>query len=235
MIKLPDFNDDERKKFDEGVFLLSGKAKNRTALGIIDAFLHLYPHATFADLKEAFPDTINPSGPIQVKSLFKPTTDRLLGIVHPGSLRKEFEAEGIDISHLFFIEPDPVFKTADGIEVLVVKAWHGDDDLQRLIDRAKEFGIVVKNFEKVKPGERGSYSWDVLNPILVKKIQEPETKKIQEPEAKKKFPYWIIILIILLLIPLILWLMGVFNKKEFVPVAPKADTIKAVKPVQKQP
>ena len=35
MIKLPNFNDEERKKFNEGVFLLSGKAKNRTALGII--------------------------------------------------------------------------------------------------------------------------------------------------------------------------------------------------------
>ena len=118
--------------------------------------------------------------------MFKPTTDKLLGIVHPGSLRKEYEVrKDLDISNLFFTEPNEVLKTADGIEVLVVKAWHGDEDLQRLIDRAKEFGIVVKNFEKVKPGVRGSYSWEIFNPVLAEKIKSPEAKKIQESEVKK--------------------------------------------------
>ena len=36
-----------------------GKAQNRTVLGIINAYLVMYPHATLADLRKAFPDSLN--------------------------------------------------------------------------------------------------------------------------------------------------------------------------------
>ena len=32
-----------------------GKAQNRTVLGIVNAYLVMYPHATKADLEKAFP------------------------------------------------------------------------------------------------------------------------------------------------------------------------------------
>jgi hypothetical protein len=43
---------------------------NRTALGIVDAIITLYPKATFAELKEMLPDNINHSAPKNFKSLF---------------------------------------------------------------------------------------------------------------------------------------------------------------------
>ena len=71
-MKLPQLSEEEKKKFETGIIQVNGKAMNHTALGIIDAFMQLYPNATFKDLKEAFPDSLNPSGPVQVKSIFKP-------------------------------------------------------------------------------------------------------------------------------------------------------------------
>ena len=38
-----------------------GKAQNRTALGIAHAYMVMYPHATLADLRKAFPNSLNPA------------------------------------------------------------------------------------------------------------------------------------------------------------------------------
>lgn len=47
-----------------------GKAQNRTALGIVHAYLVMYPHATLEDLRKAFPNTLNPDS--GVKEMFLP-------------------------------------------------------------------------------------------------------------------------------------------------------------------
>ena len=39
-----------------------GKAQNRTALGIVNAYLIMYPHATKEDLEKAFPLELQPKG-----------------------------------------------------------------------------------------------------------------------------------------------------------------------------
>jgi beta-glucosidase/6-phospho-beta-glucosidase/beta-galactosidase len=38
-----------------------GKAQNRTALGIVHAYMIMYPHAKLEDLRKAFPNSLNPS------------------------------------------------------------------------------------------------------------------------------------------------------------------------------
>ena len=64
---------EEQLKFEAGVIQVNGKAMNRTALGIFDAFFKLHPSVTFAQLKESFPDSLNPRSPNQApKSIFKP-------------------------------------------------------------------------------------------------------------------------------------------------------------------
>ena len=45
-----------------------GKAQNRTVLGIVNAYLVMYPHATKADLVKAFPLALQDGG--SWKSLF---------------------------------------------------------------------------------------------------------------------------------------------------------------------
>lgn len=37
-----------------------GKAQNRTALGIVHAYMVMYPQATLQDLRRAFPNELNP-------------------------------------------------------------------------------------------------------------------------------------------------------------------------------
>ena len=49
----------EKSELKTGVIEVTGKAMNRTALGVVDAMMQLYPKATFEELKEMLPDTIN--------------------------------------------------------------------------------------------------------------------------------------------------------------------------------
>ena len=41
--------------------LVYGKSQGRTALGIVDAYLVMHPHALLDDLNKAFPVTLNDS------------------------------------------------------------------------------------------------------------------------------------------------------------------------------
>lgn len=189
--------DSQKKELKKGVVEVTGKAMNRTALGIVDALLTLYPNCTFAELKAMLPDTINPSAPKNYKSLFKPYTERLYGVVQPGSIRKECEEQGLSIESSHFIKQEETFKTSDGIEVLVSKTWEsadtesGENDLQNLIDHVAQYGVRVTKVEKKVAFNKGDYHLEVINPSLMKAIQNP---------IKKKFPWWILILILLLLL-----------------------------------
>jgi outer membrane protein OmpA-like peptidoglycan-associated protein len=203
MVKIIEkLSDSERKALKNGVLEVTGKAMNRTALGVVDAVFTLYPTITFAELKEMLPDSINPSAPKNYKSLFKPYSDRLYGVVQAGSIRKECEDLGLDINKSHFTAEGETFRTSDGIEVLVSKTWEskdtetGENDLKNLIDHVVQHGIRVTNVEKNKAFNKGSYNIEVINPILLEAIQNP---------VKKKFPWWILLLIILVLLALVLF------------------------------
>ena len=42
-----------------------GKAQNRTALGIMHAYMTLHPETTLDQLKKAFPDSLNPDSGVK--------------------------------------------------------------------------------------------------------------------------------------------------------------------------
>lgn len=227
-MKLPNLTPEEQKKFKNGVIQVNGKAMNRTALGIIDAFFTLYPNITFAELKEAFPDSINPSGPRAPKTIFKPFTSRDFGVVHSlDEIKREFTKAGLPYENLFFLEKTEMFKTSDGVTVVVNKLWEskdtltGESDLENLAKQALKFGIVVNKFEARKPFKKGSYSLDILEPELYEKISGKkiikEREVIKEKTVEKKvIPFWVWIIIALALIPLILWFAGVFKSEPVV-------------------
>jgi hypothetical protein len=182
----------ERKELKKGVIEVYGKHMNRTALGIVDAVFTLFPTITFNELKEILPDSINPAAPKNFKSLFKPYTEKLYGVIQPGSIRKEYETEGLDLNASHFISPGETFQTSDGVEVLVSKAWEskdtetGEHDLQKLIDHVSTYGIHVVSFEaKDQPFTKGGYFLKITQPLLLSKITA---------KSVKKFPWWIIIL-----------------------------------------
>lgn len=220
--------DAQRKELKKGVIEVSGKAMNRTALGVVDAIFTLYPNITFAELKKMLPDTINPSAPKNFKSLFRPHSDRMYGVVQPGSIRKECEEHGLKINSSHFIEEDETFKTSDGVEVLVSKVWETADtqtkenDLQNLIDHVAQYGIRVTKVEKKVAFNKGEYNLEVINPTLLQAVQSPPVEVIVPKEPNKKFPWWILILL-LLLVAAILFFLANGNKKE-TPVSQK-DTI----------
>jgi hypothetical protein len=180
----------------KGVIEVSGKAMNRTALGVVDAIFTLYPKITFSELKLMLPDSINPAAPKNYKSLFKPYTNRLYGVVQSGEIRKQSEAEGLDISASHFVEPGETFFTSDGIEILVSKSWEsndtetGENDLQNLIDHVAQYGVRVTKVEKKMAFNKGSYDIKVINPSFLNGIQNSE----------KKINYWWIIILILLIL-----------------------------------
>ena len=55
MKTLEKLNSPERESLKKGVIEISGRAMNRTALGIVDAMFQLYPKATFKEMKEMLP------------------------------------------------------------------------------------------------------------------------------------------------------------------------------------
>jgi hypothetical protein len=167
-----------KQEVQKGIILVIGKHMNRTALGIVDALLTLYPKLTFIELKGLLPDTINPSAPKNYKSLFAPyNPSRKYGVVQPGSIKKEAIEKGLDINASHFTEKEETFKTSDDIEVLVSKSWEssdtltGENDLQNLINHVKQYGIIVNAFEPTtEPFKTGSYKLYILNNELFKEI-----------------------------------------------------------------
>jgi len=200
---------------------------NRTALGIIDAFFTLYPKTTFSQLKESFPDSLNPRGPNQApQSIFKPYTDRDFGVVQSlEEIKTEFAKANLPYDGLFFLEETEMFKTSDGVTVIINKLWQSEDqysstdesDLVILANQAKKHGIIVNKFEARTPFKHGSYSLDILEKDLFEKISGKTT--IVEKEVikeRKVIPFWVWILLALALIPLILWLSGMFKEKPII-------------------
>lgn len=196
MKTLQKLTENQKKELKKGVVEVTGKAMNRTALGIVDAVFTLYPNLTFSELKAILPDSLNPSAPKNYKSLFKPYTDRLYGVIQPGTIRKECEEQGLDINASHFTAEDEVFKTADGIEVLVARTWEsadtqtGENDLQNLIDHVQQYGVCVTKVEKKVAFNKGEYNLEVINPTLLKAIHNP---------AKNKFPVWLFIVILMII------------------------------------
>jgi hypothetical protein len=193
----------------KGVIEVSGRHMNRTALGVVDAMLQLYPTATFEELKQMLPDSINPSAPKNYRSLFKPYTDRMYGVIQPGSIRKECQDQGLDINASHFTEAGEVFRSADGVEILVSKTWEskdtetGEHDLQNLIKHVAQYGVRVVDFKAEKPFKKGGYTLEVINPTLLDEVKG---------KSSKPFPWWILIVVLLLLVGLILFL--VLSKKD---------------------
>lgn len=193
---------EQRLELKKGAIEVEGKAMNRTALGVVAAVFTLYPNITFSELKEMLPDTINPSAPKNYKSLFKPYTDKMYGVVQSGNIRKECQEQGVDINASHFIAEGETFLTSDGVEVLVSKTWEskdtetGEHDLQNLINHVKQYGIHVVSYESKKPFKKGDYHLEVINPRIIETLNQSN---------KKSFPWWVLILLFIIITAATIW------------------------------
>ena len=153
-----------------------GKAQNRTALGIAHAYLIMYPHATLEDLCKAFPNAINPG----LKQLFVDTAS----------------TDSIDQEQLksSFILEDELLLTGDGKRVAFPYMWT-KPNFEKLAAHAKQYGILVADFEKAPGGgKRGQFYLEYLNGYV------PPMPVVQK---KSKAGLWIAIAVIVVLLALL--------------------------------
>lgn len=159
-----------------------GQAQNRTVLGIVHAYMVMYPHATLSDLCKAFPaQALNPS----VKELFVDITSE-----DPGD---KAQLNGS------FIKEDELLKTGDGKKSALVMLWT-KENFEKIAAHAKQYGILVADFEKAAGGaKRGHFRLEYLNGYVP---PVPEAKK------KSKAGLWIAIAVIAILLALLAVLLG---------------------------
>ena len=156
-----------------------GKAQNRTALGIMHAYMVMYPQATLEDIKKAFPDELNPDS--GVKKNFVPAGDK-----------------GTDANwNGFFQKDDELLTMGDGSKVAVVSMWT-KPSFERLVSHAAQYGIEIAKFEEADgAGKKGSFRLEYLNGYVP-----------PAPVAQKKgIPWWVWAIIGAVVVGLILALL----------------------------
>lgn len=134
-----------------------GKAQNRTALGIVNAYMLIHPEATLSDLQQAFPDSLNPDS--GVKKNFVVEGDRGTPAAWDG----------------FFSKEDELITTGDGTRVALVKMWT-KPSFERLVAHASQYGIEIAQFDAADGGgKKGSFRLEYLNGFVPPVIQQPKS------------------------------------------------------------
>lgn len=137
-----------------------GKAQNRTALGIMNAYMVMHPDATMEDLKKAFPDSLNPDSGVKIN------------FVYYGDKGTTADWKG------FFDKEEEQLIMGDGKKVSVVSMWT-KPSFERLVEHAKQYGIEVAQFEATeKGGVKGGFRLEYLNGYVPPKKKEPKKKNL---------------------------------------------------------
>ena len=101
---------------------------NRMALGILHAYMKMFPQTTLKDLKKSFPSKLNSDSGLE--QLFIPI-DKMVD-----------EPKW----NMYFREDEELLCFSDGTKVAVASQW-SNASLECLSNHAKEFGIDMANFE----------------------------------------------------------------------------------------
>ena len=148
-----------------------GQAQNRTVLGIAHAYMIMYPHATYEDLCKAFP----------AESLRPGSTKIFVDIISQDPADKAQLAGS-------FTSEDELIATGDGKKVALVMLWT-KENFERMAAHAKQYGILIADFEKAAGGARkGHFRLEYLNGYV------PPVPK------KKRSMWWVWLLILFLLL-----------------------------------
>ncbi|MDR0926418.1 MAG: hypothetical protein LBO69_01455 [Ignavibacteria bacterium] len=152
-----------------------GKAQNRTALGIANAYLLITPNATLEELNQAFPAdlTNNISGNIFVnvkdKDNYKSAKD--------GNSQWELK---------FFTKEEELLTLADGSKVAFQMMWT-KEYFDKLVEHSKQFGIEIGSFEARDrgAGKKGSFELEYLNSYVPPVQKQSGGKRIEQTSKKK--------------------------------------------------
>ena len=146
-----------------------GKAQNRTALGIMHAYMVMYPQATLADLRKAFPDELAPDN--GTKKIFVQADEK-----------SDNNWNG------YFVAEDELLTTGDGTKVAVNKMWT-KPSFERLISHVSQYGVEIAQFEASEgAGKKGGFRLEYLNGYVPPVVEQ----------KKKGLPMWLWIVLALL-------------------------------------
>lgn len=149
------------------------KAQNRTALGIMHAYLAINPNCTLADMKAAFPWPLNTN--IESQYIFK----TLAEIVK--------QMQRVDWNG-YFTDNECLLKFKDGTKAAVNQMWTGEN-LDKLVKCAKEYGIAVEDAEGIDKSlyKKTGYYLEYLRPFKLEKMdfgKWPDTRLYNEIRQK---------------------------------------------------
>ncbi len=173
-----------------------GKAQNRTALGIMNAYMVMYPHATMEDLQKAFPNELNPDSGVKVN------------FVKAGDKGTDANWNG------FFQKDDELLTMGDGTKVAVVSMWT-KPSFDRLVSHAAQYGIEVAKFEEADGGgKKGSFRLEYLNGYVP-----------PAPKKKIPMWVWIVLAVIVIAVIVILAMRGCREQQVVVQEKIVTDTV----------
>lgn len=166
-----------------------GKAQNRTSLGIMHAYMVMFPHATLEDLRKAFPNELAPdngTGEIFIYADEKGTSADWDG---------------------YFKQDDEVLKDGDGKKIAVNKMWT-KKSFENLVRHAGQYDIEIAQFDPAEKGfgKKGSFALEYLNGYV------PPV-----PQSKKKgLPWWLWLILALIVAGVVVALCLPRGEKEVV-------------------
>ena len=121
--------------------LVHGKSQSRTALGIVNAYLKLYPDATPSEVQRAFPKWLN----------HRCVADNLIIPVE----------KTMGHEKMFFEHEDELIVFNTGEMYALVEVWD-KDDFNAICEHAKQYGIEVAKIG-TRPFEKGSFKLEYLD------------------------------------------------------------------------
>lgn len=189
-----------------------GKAQNRTALGIANAYLVMYPHATLEDLNKAFPGSLNSAN--RAENLF-------VNIKDAGNYKNEKTGE--KYWELFFFEkPDELIEFQNGEKAAMQELWQ-KGDFDKIVEHAKQYGIEVADFKPKDGFRKGGYTLEYLNGYVP---PVPEKKK-------SKLWIWLLLaLVVVIAIVSIILFINSNNKEpkiiEVEKIVTRVDTVRII-------
>ena len=162
--------------------LVYGKAQGWTALGIVDAYLKIYPYATLDDLNKAFP---------RGKFASAKSTDKLFNDMK--TIEKEAHESG-DEKAISGVENSKrihyYITLEDGTDVVFYKIAWGKTSFPVLVEHAKQYGIEVASFEDIGRGKgRGSYEIEYLGGFDTVTVTGNKLVETLMKEFNSRFPY----------------------------------------------
>lgn len=168
------------------------KSQKWAALGIVDAYLKMYPHATLEDVNKAFP-----------RNLFVQTEGDLGLFVTMAEKEKMAAATTTDFDDKQLEEwkrTHHYLTLADGTDIAFTVAMWTKEMFDKITEQAKLYDIEIAKYEAAEKGfgKRGEYKLEYLNGY------------VPPVPTKKGMPKWLLALIAVLglaVVALLLWLL----------------------------